>query len=213
MGEIEKKPIFLKIAEKEYFLVKSQFFDNFLRIDQQILRISVFCEKIPRLSRFSLKMRINDTIGDKALRMFIRMLDTVSFDSHKKFLVNFESKCEESLLWSAPEFVFKTFFEPFEKKNENPEGFLFNFEHFFSRNIDSGVTERDFEQILSVFLRRFPLVEIASLHVKVLSWMNLSDSALKGLVSLLRQYGKNLEDLQIFFSGFFPLYKFMRNSS
>ncbi len=131
------------------------------------------------------------------------MLTTVDFCCYKKFIVNFSSKCEEFLLWSAPEFVFKTFFEPFEKNGDISDNFSFNFEHIFNRNIDRGITERDLEQILGLFIRKFPLVEIVRLHVKVMSWMNLSDLALKSLYKLLRQNGKNLMDLQLFFSGFF----------
>lgn len=111
------------------------------------------------------------------------------------------SKCNENLLWSAPEFVYKVFLESPGVKNLEDEHFIFKLEHVFQKNIDRGITVQVLDKILGNFLRKYPSVVLDSLHVKVCSWLNLNDFALNSMLKMLTVYGPSLKDLQLFFSG------------
>ena len=161
-----------------------------------------FWKIIPALQNFQLTFKIPDDIGDKLTNCFADMLNSNKLSPNNRTCgLRVISKCGEQLLWSAPEFVFKAFLDPCEDKNSKSNNFLFKIEHIFMKYIDRGMSQMDLEKIWNIFLRKFPLITLESLHIKVFSWLNLNDFALTSILKILTLYGQNITDLQLVFSG------------
>ena len=165
-----------------------------------------FWEKIETLNGFSLKIRTFDSIGAEARALIKSLVNTAQInDTCQRFGLNLTSRCEDALLWTAPEFVYKTFIQcPSDEKLEKTENlrtFLFDFEHIYCQRMDRGLSSFDFDSILTDFISKYPTIELTSLHIKVFSWTNLSDSSFAILRKLLGLYARSLEDLQLLFSG------------
>ncbi len=173
-------------------------------LKNQISQFLNLWEKAGKLNGFSLRIRTFDTIREELIELVKKLINTVQINGNlRKFGLNFTSKCHDNLLWTAPEFVFKTFLKSnFGENRDDFQCFLFNFEHIFSKKIDKGIILEDFDQIFKDFISKYPGIELVSLHVKVFSWMNIDDTAFTIISKLLAIYGENIADLQLLFSGY-----------
>ena len=112
------------------------------------------------------------------------------------------SKCDNRLLWSAPEFVVKTFIDPVSKPDMEGQ-MVFKIDHVHEKNIDRGIKLENVEAIFDSFIKKFPAsLNLTSLHIKLLSWMNLNDMALTKTCRLFQRHWKTVSDLQLIYSGY-----------
>jgi hypothetical protein len=163
--------------------------------------MAIWKKVAPIIRNFSLKINSIDIIPEDFLKVFTQIISLIKTPSKaSSYGLYLTSKCEEKLLWSAPEFVFKTFLEPLTKASQEYQ-IVFKLDHIFQKYIDRGINLENLETILDSFIRKFPLIELTSLHLKLMSWMNLNDIAISSLFKVLALYGKSISDLELIFSG------------
>ena len=160
-------------------------------------------KKASIITKFNLKVSSNDDFPEHYLRTLEKMMISLKAPPSKLphgFYLT--SKCDNRLLWSAPEFVVKTIIYTISKPDMEGQ-MVFKIDHVHEKTIDRGIKLENVEVIFDSFIKKFPAsLNLTSLHIKLLSWMNLNDMVLRKTCGLLQRHWKTVSDLQLIYSGY-----------